>query len=117
MYEQLIEIGAFFNEKYFFEKKTSLKITVKHHLSEMYLLLEKAKPLSYHDAQRQPSFPLIYRVIEERKMLISKKYDNVKHSLQSENYTFSTVHSQYMVTFSTVISYFHVISLKNFFAT
>ena len=55
----------------FFEKN-SLKITFKHHLSEMYLVLEKAKPLSFYFAQRQPSFPLIYRVIEERKRHISK---------------------------------------------
>ena len=33
----------------------------------MYLVLEKAEPLSFHYAQGQPSFSLIYPVIEERK--------------------------------------------------
>ena len=36
MFEQSIEIGAFVQGKILFEK-TLLKITLKHHLSEMYL--------------------------------------------------------------------------------
>ena len=39
----------------------------------MYLLYEKAQPISFHYAQRQPSLPLIYRVIEERRWHIIKK--------------------------------------------
>ena len=50
-----------------FLEKNSLKITFKHNLSEMYLLREKAQPLSFHYAKQQPSFPLICRVIEERR--------------------------------------------------
>ena len=64
MYEQSIETGALFQGKIFL-KKYSVKITFKHHLSEMYLLHAKAQSLSFHFApQRQPLFPLIYRVIE-----------------------------------------------------
>ena len=53
----------FFKKKFL---KKSLKITFKHPLSEMYLLHEKAQPLCFQYAQRQPSCPLVYRVIEER---------------------------------------------------
>ena len=38
----------------------------------MYLLLDKAKPLSFHFTQRLLSFPLIYQVIEEWKWHKSK---------------------------------------------
>ena len=65
MYDQSIEMGAFFKENIFVDK-TTLKIKFKHDLSEMYLSHEKARPLSFHYAQLKPSFPLIYRVIEER---------------------------------------------------
>ena len=56
VYKQSIEIGAYFKE-HFFVEKTSLKITFKHHLSEMLLLHEKVQHLSFHYAQRQTSFP------------------------------------------------------------
>ena len=69
MYEQSIEIDAFLWKTI---KKNSLKIKFKHHLSEMYLLHEKAQPPSFHDAIRQPSFPLIYPRYWRKKMLYIK---------------------------------------------
>ena len=56
MYEQSIKIGTFFKEKCVFEK-TTLIITFKHHLSEMYILHTKAQSLSFLYAKQQPSFP------------------------------------------------------------
>ena len=38
----------------------------------MYLLHEKDQPLSFQYATRQPSFFLIYQVIEERRWQMSK---------------------------------------------
>ena len=108
MYEQSIEIVAFFQGKIFLSKNLA-KITFKHHLSEMYLLHDKDQPLSFHNATRQPSFPMFYhyQVIEESRWQMSKKYDNVKHSYQSENDTFSTVYIQnmaqlYIISISSV---------------
>ena len=46
-------------------------------------------------------------------MAYKYKYDNAKHRSQSEKDTCSTFHIQNMVTFSTVISYFHITSLKS----
>ena len=74
----------------------------------------KAQPLPAHYAQQKPSFSFIYGVIDERRKGITKN-DNVKHSSQSGKDTFSTVHTQTMLTFSTVISYFHTISLMRVF--
>ena len=58
----------------------------------MYLLHEKDQSLSFQYAKWQSSFPLLYRVIEERKWQMRKKYDNVKHSYLSKNVTFSTIY-------------------------
>ena len=63
--EQLIEIGASFQGFFVVVEKDLLKIIFEHHLLEMYLLHEKAQPLSFHYAQRRPSFPLICRVIDK----------------------------------------------------
>ena len=112
MYEQSIEKGAFFSRKkvFVFFKKKLAKITFKHHLSEMYLLHEKAQPLSFYCAQQHASFLLICRVIEERRWHISKDMITLTTIYNPERVT-STVHTQNMITFSTVISYFHIISL------
>ena len=40
---------------------------------------------------------------------------NIKHCSQSEKDTFKTVYIQNMIAFSTVISYFNIISLMRIF--
>ena len=92
-YEQSIKIGAFFSRNNL-KIKNSLKITIKHYYSEMYLLHEEVLSLSFRYAQRQPFIPFIYQDIEERRWHISNKKDNVKNSSQSKKDTFSTVHIQ-----------------------
>ena len=57
MNEKFIQIGVFPQGKIMCWKTRSKSF--KHQLSEMYLLHEKAKPFSFHYAQRKPSFPLI----------------------------------------------------------
>ena len=85
-------------------KRPSFKISFKLLLSEMYLLYEKAQPLSLHCEKRQPSFPFIKRVIEERRYHISKYMITLSTGNNLKNDTFSTGYAQNMVTFSAVIS-------------
>ena len=49
-----------------------------------------------------------------RKKISKKKYDSAKHRSQSEKGTISTIHTQNMVTFTTIISYFDILILKSF---
>ena len=61
----------------------------------------------------RPHFPGFTKLLKKEDS-IWVKYDNVKHRNQSENDTFSTVYMDNMVTFSTITSYFHIVSLKSF---
>ena len=63
MYEPSIEICAFFKD--FFEKKYSLKITIKNQLSEMHLLHEKAQALSFIMPNGSPHFSFTKLLKEE----------------------------------------------------
>ena len=56
MYEQSVEMDAFFQGKSFFET-TLLKITFKHHLSVMSLMYETALPISSIIPKDSPHFP------------------------------------------------------------
>ena len=93
IYEQSIEKDALFLRKnvVVFFGKNSLKITFKHYLSEMYLLHEKAQPLSFHYAQGSPHFPCFTELLEK------------EYGIRKNMITLSTVHNLKTITLEQFI--------------
>ena len=107
-------MGSFFKGKIFLFRKTGLKITFKHHLSEMYLLLEKDHPLSVNYAKRQLSFPLIYRVIEERRWQMCKNMITLSTVTDPKMILLAQFVYKTWSRLAQLLSYLHIFSLKSF---
>ena len=74
--------------------------------------MRKLNPFPFILPNDSPNFPWLTEVIEERSWHISKIMISIStDTTESENDTFSTVYIQNMVTFRTVISCFHIVSL------
>ena len=91
-------------------------MSLSKYTNNIFEIIFAGQPLSFHYAKQQPSFPLIYRVVEERSWQISKNMITLSTVTNLKMIPFAQfiyAYIQNMVSFSTVISYFQIVSLKS----